>query len=83
MNNELAIYGGPISIQDDPGDIFKWPIITEEDELAVLEMLKYGKMSGIDETLKFEKEFAQWHNVKHALACNNGTASIHSAMYGV
>ena len=36
MNNELAIYGGPMSIQDDPGDIFKWPIITEEDELAVL-----------------------------------------------
>ena len=32
MDNELAIYGGPISIQDDPGDIFKWPIITEEDE---------------------------------------------------
>ena len=53
MNNELAIYGGPISIQDDPGDIFKWPIITEEDELAVLNMLKHGKMSGIDETLKF------------------------------
>ena len=29
---------------NDPGDIFKWPIITEEDELAVLNMLKYGKM---------------------------------------
>ena len=83
MNNELAIYGGPMSIQDDPGDIFKWPIITEEDELAVLNMLKHGKMSGIDETLKFEKEFAKWHNVKYALACNNGTASLHSAMYGV
>jgi len=83
MDNELAIYGGPISIQDDPGDMFKWPIITEEDELAVLNMLKYGKMSGIDETLKFEKEFAQWHNVNYALACNNGTASLHSAMYGV
>ena len=82
MPTELAIYGGPTAIKSDPGDIFDWPIITSEDEEAVLKILRSGKMSGMDVTLQFEEEFAEFHGVKYALAVNNGTASIHSAMFG-
>ena len=82
MPTELAIYGGPTAIKSDPGDIFDWPIITSEDEEAVLKILRSGKMSGLDVTLQFEEEFAEFHGVKYALAVNNGTASIHSAMFG-
>ncbi|MCH8206944.1 MAG: DegT/DnrJ/EryC1/StrS family aminotransferase [Chloroflexi bacterium] len=82
MTSDLAIYGGPQAVQTDPGDMFKWPIITREDEEAVLEVLRAGKMSAIDETLELEREFADWHGVDYALACNNGTASLHSAMFG-
>ena len=31
-----------------PGNIFTWPIITHEDEEAVLEVLRRGGMSGIE-----------------------------------
>ncbi len=82
MASNLAIYGGPLAVQTDPGDIFDWPIVTREDEEAVLEVLRAGKMSSIDQTLEFEKEFADWHGVKYALALNNGTAALHSAMFG-
>ena len=82
MSSDLAIYGGPQAVQSDPGDIFKWPIVTPEDEEAVLEVLRAGKMSSVDQTMEFEKEFADWHGVSHALALNNGTASLHSAMFG-
>jgi dTDP-4-amino-4,6-dideoxygalactose transaminase len=81
MTSELAIFGGSKAVQTDVGDIFDWPLITEEDEEAALEVLRAGNMSGTDVTTQFEEEFAQWHGVKHALAFNNGTSSLHSAMF--
>lgn len=77
----LAIDGGSKAVQTSPGDIFSWPIVTEEDEQAVLEVLRKGNMSGTDVTMEFEKEFAFWHGVKYALAHNNGTSALHAAMF--
>lgn len=78
----LAIKGGPKTIKTPVGDTFKWPIITKEDERAVLEVLRAGKMSATDVTMKFEEELARWHNMKYALCHNTGTAAIHAAMFG-
>ncbi|MDK1031632.1 MAG: DegT/DnrJ/EryC1/StrS family aminotransferase [Planctomycetia bacterium] len=80
--SELAILGGPKAVQADPGDIFTWPIITKEEEDAVLEVLRRAGMSGTDVTRKFEEEFAEWMGAKYALGFNNGTAAIQSAMFG-
>lgn len=77
----LAIHGGPKAVQTDPGDLFAWPIITQEDEDAVLAALRAGKMSELDVTVRFEEEFAAWHGVPYALALNTGTAAIQSAMW--
>ncbi|MEW6359619.1 MAG: aminotransferase class I/II-fold pyridoxal phosphate-dependent enzyme [Planctomycetota bacterium] len=78
----LAINGGPKAVKTPTGDIFKWPIITKEDEAACLEVLRAGKMSGIDVTLEFEKEFAKWHGMKYCLAHNTGTNALIGAMFG-
>src|SRR5438094_915360 len=77
----LAIHGGPKAVRSEAGDLFAWPIITEEDEEAVLEVLRAGKMSGTDVTREFEREFADWHRVSYALAHNTGTAALHAAMF--
>ena len=79
----LAIFGGPKSVILAAGDMFTWPIITEEDEAAVLEVLRARNMSGTDVTKKFEEEFADWMGVKHALGFNNGTASLLAAMFAI
>jgi len=55
---QLALRGGPPAVQTEAGDVFAWPIITREDEEAVLEVLRQGGMSGMDVTLRFEEEFA-------------------------
>lgn len=82
MNEKkLAIFGGSKAIRTEPGDIFDWPIVTAEDEAAVLDVLRRRAMSGSDVTLAFEKEFAEWQGVRHALGFNNGTAAIQAAMY--
>jgi len=54
--SKLAINGGPKAVQIDPGDIFSWPIITEEDEEAALQVLRAGKMSQTDITQKYHPE---------------------------
>ena len=79
---KLAILGGPPAVKTDPGDMFDWPIITEEDEAAALDVLRRGAMSGTDVTMAFEQDFAEWHGVQYALGHNTGTASLHGAMFG-
>jgi len=62
--------------------MFTWPIVTQEDEEAVLAVLRRGAMSGIDVTQQFEREFATWQGAKYALGFSAGTAAIHAAMFG-
>ncbi len=81
MTTELAIKGGPKAVQTDPGDMFTWPIITEEDEQAVLEVLRTGRMSAWDVTQQFEKDYAEWHGVRHCLGFNTGTAALQAAFW--
>jgi len=72
-----ALLGGePAITGDPPKELFHWPIVTSEDEQAVVDVLRAGSMSGSDVTRQFEKEFAQWIGMKHAIACCNGTAAL-------
>lgn len=80
--SKLALFGGEKAVKSNDGDIFTWPIVTKEDEAAVLEVLQRGAMSGTDVTKQFEEEFAAWLGCKYALAHNNGTAAIQAAMFG-
>jgi len=77
----LALCGGPKAITLDPGDMFKWPIVTKEDEKAVLDVLRAGAMSGNAISKQFESEFADWMGMKYALTYCNGTASLLAAMW--
>lgn len=81
--DQLSMLGGTRAVACEAGDMFKWPIVTDEHESAVLEVLRAGNMSGTDVTKEFEKEYAEAIGMKHALACNNGTAAIHSAFFGM
>ncbi|HBP38109.1 MAG TPA: hypothetical protein DD640_05105 [Clostridiales bacterium] len=82
MKEKLALLDGPQAVTSERGDLFTWPIITPEDEAAVLEVLRRGGMSGTDVTRLYEKEFAAWEGTKYTLGFNNGTSSLQAAMYG-
>lgn len=79
--NELAIAGGEPAVPEHDPDLFHWPIVTAEDEQAVLEVLRAGTMSGTDITKRFEREFAAWLGIAHALAYPNGTESLRAAYW--
>ena len=81
--SKLALFGGEPAITYKGTELFDWPIVTKEDEEAVLDTLRKRKMSGTDITMEFEKQWAEWSGVKYALGTCNGTAALHAAMYGI
>ncbi|MFP9060611.1 DegT/DnrJ/EryC1/StrS family aminotransferase [Natrialbaceae archaeon A-chndr2] len=83
MSDELAIIGGPKTVTLEDEHVFSWPIITEEDEEAALEVLRAGTMSDTGITKQFEDEFADWQGSAYTLGFSSGTASLLGAMYGV
>lgn len=81
---KLALLGGTPAIGEKaPESLFKWPIMTQEDYDAAMDVIYNNSFSGTDITLKFQEEFAQWLNVKHAVAYCNGTLSLAAAMFGI
>lgn len=81
---KLALLGGtPTITEKPPVDLFKWPIMTEEDFDAAMAVVRANKFSGTDITEVFQKEFEDWLNVKHALAFTSGTLSLTAAMFAI
>jgi dTDP-4-amino-4,6-dideoxygalactose transaminase len=79
--SRLAIAGGPKAVQSEPDDLFTWPIVTPEDEAAVLDVLHRGAMSALDVTRAFEDEYAAWQGSRFALGHNTGTGALQAAMF--
>jgi perosamine synthetase len=79
----LAILGGPRSVPLNEPDLFHWPIVTHEDEAAVLSVIRAGTMSDWDITQDFERDWARYQGSKFALAHCNGTTALLAAMYAV
>ena len=80
---KLALLGGTPAIENAPTDLFKWPIITKEDEEAAMDVIRNNKFSGTDITEKFQIEFAKWQGTEYAIAYCNGTLSLTAAMFGI
>lgn len=80
---KLALLGGEPVIPEKPEELFKWPIITDEDRAAAMEVLEKNKFSGTDITEKFQEEFAAWQGREYAIAYCNGTAALYSAMFAI
>lgn len=57
-----------------------FPFIGEEEKNAVLEVLASGQLAQGKYVAEFEKKFADWVGVRHAVALSSGTAALHMAM---
>ena len=82
---KLALLGGNPTINEKnvPESLFKWPIITKEDEEVALDIIRNNRFSDTDITEKFQEEFAAWIGRRHAVAYCNGTASLTAAMFAI
>lgn len=81
--SKLAVLGGTPVLTEAPKELFRWPIITKEDEDAALHVIRNNLFSDTQITKEFEAEFAEWIGTRHALAFCNGTMSLAAAMFGI
>ncbi len=81
MHDDLAVNGGAKAITLDQEEALRWPRLTEEDEQAVLELMRKNEISVSQEPMKLEKEFSQFLDAKYALAEVNGTAALYAALF--
>jgi perosamine synthetase len=56
------------------------PQIGDEERSAVMAVLESGQLAQGPVVEAFEKEFAAWCGVRHAVAVNSGTAALHLLM---
>jgi perosamine synthetase len=63
------------------------PIIDQEEIEAVVKVMRHGPLTNAlgagPMVAEFEKKFADFAGVKHAVAVNTGTAALHSAVVAV
>ncbi|MHC4414007.1 MAG: DegT/DnrJ/EryC1/StrS family aminotransferase [Planctomycetota bacterium] len=76
-----AILGGPAAVQLDQTEANRWPIITEQEEQAVLAVLRSGRLSIHESVAALEADYRGWLGVSHALAHANGTSAILAALH--
>src|SRR5206468_2215394 len=56
------------------------PVIGEEEKAAVIAVLESGQLAQGGAVADFEKAFAEYCGVKHAIATSNGTTALHVAV---
>jgi len=81
MSDNLAVNGGSKAITLDQEEALRWPIFTEEDELAVLDVMRKNETSLSDEPMKLENEFSEYLGAEFALAEVNGTSALYAALF--
>ncbi|MHC4275364.1 MAG: DegT/DnrJ/EryC1/StrS family aminotransferase [Planctomycetota bacterium] len=79
--DQPAILGGPPAVDLDHEPACRWPIIGDEEEREVLEVLRSGQLSLHEVVTGLEDDYRQWLGVAHALAHCNGTSAILAALH--
>ncbi len=78
---KLAINGGNRAISEKVKT--SYPVVSEKGIEAAVELMRKGEISTSPIVDEFENEFAKFIGVKHALASNSGTSSLHQALFAV
>jgi dTDP-4-amino-4,6-dideoxygalactose transaminase len=75
----LAIEGG-VPVRSDP--LPAWPCFDEDDAAAAVDVLRSGRVNYWTggHGRAFEREFADWATVEHAVALSNGTVALEIAL---
>lgn len=78
-----AVLGGPMAVTLGQSAANRWPILSEDDEKAVLRILRDGDISTHPVIRELEADYREFTGMPFALAHCNGTSALMAAFWGV
>ena len=82
-NTIPAILGGKPAVTLDQVAANRWPILTESDEQAVVQILRDGDISTHPVIRELEKDYQAFSGMPYALAHCNGTSALMAAFWAI
>ena len=83
-NHDLpALLGGSPAVTLDQTTANRWPILTEDDEQAVIRVLRDGDISTHPVIGELEDDYREFFGMPHALAHCNGTTALMAAFWAI
>ena len=67
----------------DQAEANRWPILTEEDEQAVIEVMRSGNLTTHPVARELESEYAAYFERRFALSHNNGPSALMAAFFAM
>lgn len=80
---KLALLGGDKAVKLDYEELGNLPLVNEKGVSSVVELMKKNEISSSPLVGEFEKKYADFVGAKYALCSNNGTSSLHEALFAV
>jgi len=82
-SNRPAFLGGPRAITKEHDEVVRWPDLTRDDAIAVLQVMCDGDISNHRVIRQLESAYAERFGRKHVLAHNSGSCALLSACYAI
>ena len=83
MNETLPDTRRAPTVTLDQREANRWPIFTQEDEAAVLAVMRDGDLSTHHVTRDLEDDYKAYFGARHALAHCNGTAALLASFFAI
>jgi perosamine synthetase len=83
LHTPLALHGGPRAVTLDQTAANRWPILTAEDEAAVIDVMRHGDLSTHPVTRELEHDYAERFGRRYAIAHANGTLALLAAFHAI
>ena len=78
-----AILGGNPAVTLDQEAANRWPVLTTDDEQAVIQILRDGDISTHPVIRQLEQDYREFSGLPYALAHCNGTSALMSAFWAI
>jgi perosamine synthetase len=82
-NHLPAILGGAPAVTLDQTEANRWPVLTGQDEKAVLQILRDGDISTHRVIRDLEQDYREFSGMPYALAHCNGTSALMAAFWAI
>lgn len=78
-----AILGGNPAVTLDQEAANRWPVLTTDDERAVIQILRDGDISTHPVIRQLEQDYREFSGLPYALAHCNGTSALMAAFWAI